>query len=285
MAHENMTNANFPMDPEGRTMHLNVKAGDVAHRIISVGSTGRAEKLASYLNDVRVVHSSRGFVTHTGTFENTPVTVIATGMGIAMIDFVVRELRAVVDASPANPMYIIRLGTCGTVSSEIPVGSVAVASKGSICVRRNPDAFESSSTDEPYIFNRPVACDEQISKAIFEEYAADANIKDRVVPCMNCTADSFYSSQGRSDNHFDDRNQTLIDAVVAKYPDVATLEMETFHLFDLARCALPAGTIRASASTIILAQRRSNVFIDPATYEMLEAACGRAVLKALVHAK
>jgi len=65
------------------------------------------------------------------------VSIIATGMGIAMIDFVVRETRAVVEGD----MVIIRLGTCGTPDINVNVGSVAIASKGSILVRRNPDAW------------------------------------------------------------------------------------------------------------------------------------------------
>lgn len=47
---------------------------------------------------------------------------------------------------------------------------------------------------------------------------------------MNATADSFYSTQGRIDPSFDDRNENLIDDLSSRYPDVVTLEMETFHL-------------------------------------------------------
>ena len=54
---------------------------------------------------------------------------------------------------------------------------------------------------------------------------------------------------------------------------------------DLARNCLPRGCFRATATTIVLAQRRSNVFIEPAVAEMLEEECGRAVLTAIVAAK
>jgi hypothetical protein len=39
-----------------------------------------------------------------------------------------------------------------------------------------------------------------------------------------------------------------------------SLEMETFHLFDLARCS--RGTIEAAACAIGLAQRQSNAFLQ-----------------------
>ena len=50
------------------------------------------------------------------------------------------------------------------------------------------------------------------------------------MPCLNATADSFYSSQGRTDANFDDRNETLIDEIIGKFPTATTLEMETFQL-------------------------------------------------------
>ena len=98
-------------------------------RAVSVGAVGRAAKLAAMLDGfadapsrVAVVHSSRGFVTHTGTFGGVPVSIIATGMGLAMADFVARELRACVDATAADPVLLVRLGTCGSMAPNVPVG-------------------------------------------------------------------------------------------------------------------------------------------------------------------
>lgn len=41
--------------------------------------------------------------------------------------------------------------------------------------------------------------------------------------------------QGRSSAIFDDRNDGVIDDVIGSAPEVVSMEMETFHLFDLAR--------------------------------------------------
>jgi hypothetical protein len=57
--------------------------------------------------------------------------------GAAMMDFFVRELRAVVP----GPMAIIRLGTCGGLSSDTPAGSVVIASGGSAFISRRWDDF------------------------------------------------------------------------------------------------------------------------------------------------
>jgi len=66
------TDANFPMDPEGRTYHLSTKVGEVANRVLTVGDLGRAKRLSTLLEpptpggQLFVKQSSRGFVTITG---------------------------------------------------------------------------------------------------------------------------------------------------------------------------------------------------------------------------
>ena len=67
-----ITDANFPVDAEGRTYHLGTRRGEVANRILSVGSEKRALMLAEYLQPVApgrglfMLESSRGFLTITG---------------------------------------------------------------------------------------------------------------------------------------------------------------------------------------------------------------------------
>lgn len=66
-----------------------------------------------------------------------------------MMDFFVREIRAVVD----GPMAIIRYGTCGGLGPEAQPGRVACASGGSSFVGRNYDYFTSGGADsgqKPY---------------------------------------------------------------------------------------------------------------------------------------
>jgi len=57
--------------------------------------------------------------------------------------------------------------------------------------------------------------------------------------CVNASADSFYSSQGRQTT-FDDHNESLIDHALSTVPNLKTLEMETFHLLHLAHVFRPA---------------------------------------------
>ena len=46
----------MPLDGEGRTYHLGIKAGEVADRILSVGDAGRAERIAALLEPSRLKH-------------------------------------------------------------------------------------------------------------------------------------------------------------------------------------------------------------------------------------
>merc|ERR1719223_1853613 len=93
------------------------------------------------------------------------------------------------------------------------------------------------------------------------------------------TSDSFYSTQGRVVDHFDDRNAELLAAMTDKFPSLACAEMETFHLFDLARSAKEP-TI-ASAAAIALANRNDTRVLTHEEFHLLERTGGEAILRAL----
>jgi uridine phosphorylase len=331
-------------------LHLGIRKGEIANRIVSVGDCVRAALIASYLDplppdetdggEAQVFkHSSkRGFTVYTGLFNGVRMSVVATGMGMAMMDFVVRECRAVVDGQ----MAVCRLGTCGILDASLPVGTVVVASPGSVSVRREPDAFskpvKGAVPSPPYRISNLVESDPELSRLLMQrlrfnlgepepevetEPAAEdseeeeADRKDsassavgedqsesvdargggddvaakeagrpKVVMGLNCTADYFYSSQGRTGTHFDDRNDDLIEAILAGETSAASLEMETFHLLDLARCSMDVNGhpgVVAAAAAIGLAQRKSSspAFIEAKRVESLERLGGISLLEAL----
>jgi uridine phosphorylase len=211
-------------------------------------------------------------------------------MGTAMCDFAVRELRDAV----TGPMVCVRLGTCGVVRRDVNVGSVVVASEGSVAVRRDADYFglteeERAAAGGPsaaYSISRPVPADAALSEAVagkLRERLAAMSPARTVVEAMNATACSFYSSQGRRDPAFADDNDALIDGLEKSHPKVVSLEMESFHLLDLARvCRASTGGIRAAAVAIALAQRHSNEFLDNDSLYKIEEVAGAAIVDVLV---
>jgi uridine phosphorylase len=116
---------------DGSIFHLNLLPEDIAHKIVIVGDPGRVDMLASLMQDIRVRKENREFHTVTGSFENTEITVISSGIGTDNIDILVNELDALVNIDlktgivKEEPVSLtfVRLGTSGGLRSDIPAGS------------------------------------------------------------------------------------------------------------------------------------------------------------------
>jgi uridine phosphorylase len=116
---------------DGSIFHLYLLPEDIAHKIVIVGDPGRVDMLASLMQDIRVRKENREFHTVTGSFENTEITVISSGIGTDNIDILVNELDALanidlktglVTEEPVS-LTFIRLGTSGGLRSDVPAGS------------------------------------------------------------------------------------------------------------------------------------------------------------------
>jgi uridine phosphorylase len=116
---------------DGSIFHLNLLPDDIAHKIIIVGDPGRVDMLASLMQDIRVRKQNREFHTVTGSFENTEITVISSGIGTDNIDILVNELDALANIdlntglSKEDPVSLtfVRLGTSGGLRNDVPAGS------------------------------------------------------------------------------------------------------------------------------------------------------------------
>lgn len=155
-------NANFPMTDQGRTYHLNLKLGELSNKILTVGDHQRATLISKLFDTItHTMSSKRGFLTITGTYKNELISVVGIGMGISMMDFFVREARAVVEGA----MYIIRLGSCGSISST-RVGDVIVC-ESAILVQRNPNAFSNGVKDElSFTISNPFESDKSMTRKV-----------------------------------------------------------------------------------------------------------------------
>lgn len=247
---DTLADANFPRTASGATYHLGAAPGQLANRIIIVGDFSRARRIAKHFDETPFeLHSSRQFLTLTGTYRSTPVSVVAIGMGFPLVDFFLREARAVIEGQ----MFVVRLGSCGSLDEKVGLGSVVVPRR-SHGILRNYDYFHADTTDEerakdgPYHVTKGIDVADEVHDALVASLEATrpkaASSSDlfggRSPSCVgrviNGSADSFYSSQGRNDPSFFDDNEGWTDTMAEKW-SIQTLEMETFILQSLALAA------------------------------------------------
>lgn len=165
-----LLDANFPLDANQATYHVGTRPGQVANRIITVGDQSRARRIAKHFDGGKALfefESGRSFLTLTGTFKGVPVSVVSIGMGFSAVDFFIRECRAVV----TGELIIVRLGSCGSIAPEAPIGTVVVPFR-SHGITRSYDYFHPDATPEertqPYHVTKPLDCDEDVHDALLK---------------------------------------------------------------------------------------------------------------------
>lgn len=177
----------------------------------------------------------------------------------------------------------LRFGTCGGIAPDALPGKIVVSTGGSGYINRNPDYFmhERAGTcivePQPYTFFELCPADAKLSAGLQRELISA--LGDTILTGVNVTAESFYSSQGRIDDKFDDDNDDVIASISSRYPNAMTLEMETFMLLHLAKCCKVP--IYASACAIVVANRCSASVVDGHTLDRLEVEGGKAILRTI----
>ncbi|KAG2439128.1 hypothetical protein HXX76_004495 [Chlamydomonas incerta] len=190
-----------------------------------------------------------------------------------------QEQQAAAAAGHAHQQHHAAGNGAGAAAAANGNGSAAGAAAGGLSYSYGSGAAAGA---RPYMVSLPVPADDELAALLTAEATAVVGA-GRVVQGLNASADSFYSSQGRTGSDFDDCNAALLGELAAAHPDLVSLEMETFQLLDLARCS--RGSIKAAGMCVALAERYSNAFLEYSKLEELEIAGGTAALKALVRCR
>jgi uridine phosphorylase len=126
------------INARGAIYHLNLKPGELADTVITVGDPDRVSRVSKYFDRIETSSRHREFVSHTGLVGKKRLTVLSTGIGTDNIDIVLNELDALVNIDFETrtvkknliQLKIIRLGTAGSLQASIPVDSLVVSTHG-----------------------------------------------------------------------------------------------------------------------------------------------------------
>ncbi len=195
---------------DGSVFHLHLKPEELADNVILVGDPGRVDMVAEYLSDIEFRHSSREFVTTTGKFNGKRITVVSTGIGCDNIDIVMNELDALANIDfktreikeNKRSLNILRIGTCGAIQPDIPLGSfvfshVSVGCDGLLNWYADRDKIAMPEIEEA--FKKHVGW----AKHLPDPYFVMASPKlidkfaDSTIKGMTIAASGFYGPQGR----------------------------------------------------------------------------------------
>jgi uridine phosphorylase len=128
---DRISDSELILNDDGSVYHLQLHGHQIADTVIIVGDPDRVETISSRFDTIEFTKRVREFCTHTGSFNGKRITVVSSGIGVDNIDILINELHAAINVDPITrqvrdeirKLDIVRLGTCGTMQSDIPVGS------------------------------------------------------------------------------------------------------------------------------------------------------------------
>ena len=259
------------LNPDGSIYHLNLLPEDISPIIITVGDPGRVSQVSQHFDSVEIQKTKREFVTHTGHYGGKRITVLSTGIGTDNIDIVFNELDALANIDfqtrkikdQKAQLNIIRIGTSGSIQTDIPVDSFLMSSSG-IGFDGLLHFYESGHV-------RNHALEKSLNDYLgwdrhnIHPYVADADpdlidifSSNRIRFGVTGTNSGFYGPQGRSlrlQTKIPDFNEKLASF---SYQDqrIMNLEMETAAMYGLAKML----GHRSISLNVILANRPNKEF-------------------------
>ena len=127
------------INEDGSIFHLHIRPEYLADKVILVGDQGRVNMVASFFDEgsIECDIQSREFHTITGKYHGKRISCISTGIGTDNCDIVLNELDALANIDFATrtekdehrTLEIVRIGTCGGMQEDIPLGTFLVSEK------------------------------------------------------------------------------------------------------------------------------------------------------------
>jgi len=199
------------------SIHISAKPGEIEKIVLLAGDPLRAKYIAdNFLQNVKLVSSTRNIYFFTGTYKDKPLTVGASGMGCPSIGIYSFELFTEYEAD-----CIIRIGTCGAYTKKMKLFDL---------INAETACSESTYAECAFGYKKDQFKHHGDAFDIINNTAAELDLELKTGPIHS--GDVFYRAEKDK------------PAIVKKYKCLAA-EMEAFALFANARY------LKKSAATIL----------------------------------
>ncbi|KAA9131861.1 purine-nucleoside phosphorylase [Marinihelvus fidelis] len=233
------------------TPHIDASPGDFAELVLMPGDPLRAQALATQvLEGAKQVNGVRNMLAFTGRYQGHEVSIMGSGMGMPSISIYAHELY-----DHFGVQRIVRVGTCGALTTDLQLGDLVLATAASTDSAMNRERFSG--------WDYAPAADFAMARAAYDA-AVSAGLAVTAGEVMS--TDWFY----HPDTEF-------VDRVAAA--GVLALDMETAALYALARQHQRRALTLLTVSDVIPA----GAHFTPAERQSAFGAVIDAILPALVN--
>ena len=210
------------------SIHISARPGEIEKIVLLAGDPLRAKYIAdNFLQNVRLVSSTRNIYFFTGTYKDKPLTVGASGMGCPSIGIYSFELFTEYEAD-----CIIRIGTCGAYTKKMKLFDL---------INAETACSESAYAECAYGYKKDSFKHQGNAFDIINLTAAELDLELKTGPIHS--GDVFYRAEKGK------------PAIVKKYKCLAA-EMEAFALFANARYLKKSAATLLTVSDIIPTHER-----------------------------
>jgi purine-nucleoside phosphorylase len=228
------------------SLHIEAKEGEIAKTILITGDPLRAKHHAgAWLENPFCYNRIRGMVGYTGVFQGKTLSIQGTGMGIPSTALYAHEL-----IHDYHVKCIIRVGTCGAIQKNIPLGQVILVTdsgtdSGVVQQYLSPLARHAQADSSLVSLVREIANKEKVSimtGSVFSTdlfYSEDAHRYDPLVKEGVLAVDMETSMLYAMSDYFNVRSVSLLtvsDNIITGKA-LSAKDRET-HTTDMIRLAL-----------------------------------------------
>lgn len=247
---QNYLSTDLLLNKDFSSYHINLKPDEIGETIFLVGDKDRVPVISQYFDKIIVKKEKREFYSHTGFYKNIKITAISTGIGTDNIDIVVNELDSLAninlekkqDKAEKTRLTFVRIGTCGIIQDDIPVGS-PIVSDFALGLDNLMSFYEIENSVEEKEISDLLKTHLKKNKLELDFYLTESSTKLRekfkegFYHGITITAPGFYAPQGRK-LRYKLSKPNMIDVLSGfKYSSqrILNFEMETSAIYGLSK--------------------------------------------------